>query len=161
MFSISEIIALAVRIEKNAEATYRKAIEQSQNVEVKELLAWMANEEKEHGAWFSSLEERIGTLQEKQMEDSMEMDGDFISNLIGKQAFSLGGTDFSTIQDTEQLKEIFVELENDTILFYEMMKTFISHGPTLEHLQTIINEEKDHIEQLEKTPWIFLPERST
>ncbi len=155
MFSISEIIALAVRIEKNAEETYRKAMEQSQNVEVKELLAWMADEEKEHGAWFASLEEKIGNLKKKPKENPMEMDEDFISNLIGKQAFSLGETDFSTIQDTEQLKGIFIELENDTILFYEMLKTFISHGPTLEHLQTIINEEKDHIEQLEKTPMDF------
>lgn len=152
MFSISEIIALAVRIEKNAEATYRKAIEQSQNAEVKKLLAWMADEEKEHAAWFASLEEKIGALQEKPMEGSIEMDENFISDLIGGQAFSLGETDLSTIEDTEQLNKIFIELENDTILFYEMLKTFISHGPTLEHLETIINEEKKHIEQLEETP---------
>lgn len=152
MFSISEIIGLAVRIEKNAEATYRKAMAQSQNVEVKELLAWMADEEKEHAAWFASLEDKIETLQEKPKDNPMEMDENFISDLMGKKIFSLGETNFSTIDNTEQLNEIFIELENDTVLFYEMLKTFITHGPTIEHLQTIINEEKDHIEQLEKTP---------
>ncbi len=151
MFSISEIIALAVKIEKNAETTYRWAADQSQNPGVKALLVWMADEEKNHAAWFAALGEGIDECRELTPDTPMEMDGDFIGDLMGKQSFFLGDTDFTTISDKKKLNKIFVEFENDTILFYEMIKTFITHGPTLVHLEKIINEEKNHIQQLEKT----------
>ncbi len=152
MFSISEIIALAVKIEKNAEDTYRRAAEQSRNPEVKTLLVWMADEEKDHAAWFSALGQEIDERRELTSDNPMEMDGDFIGDLMGKQSFFLGDTDFTSICDKKSLNETFVEFENDTILFYEMIKTFITHGPTIEQLEKIIAEENTHIQQLDKTP---------
>lgn len=152
MFSISEIITLAVEIEKNAEETYRRAMDQSRNPEVKALLLWMADEEKDHAAWFNALKKEIDMHQQLPSDKTIEMDGDFIRDLMEKQSFFLGDTDLTTIRDKNRLNEIFIEFENDTILFYEMIKTFIIHAPTIEHLEKIIEEENTHIRQLDKTP---------
>ncbi|ACN15410.1 Rbr2 [Desulforapulum autotrophicum HRM2] len=150
MFSISEIIALAVEIEKNAEETYRRAMDQSRNPEVKALLLWMANEEKDHATWFNTLKDEIDKHQDLPSDKTMEMDGDFIGDLMEKQSFFLGDTDLTIIKDKNKLNEIFIEFENDTILFYEMIKTFITHAPTIKHLEKIIEEENTHIKQLDK-----------
>jgi len=55
VFEIKEILDLAIRLEKNGEATYRQAILTSTHAELKAALDWMAQEEASHGQWFSRL----------------------------------------------------------------------------------------------------------
>ena len=147
MFTIAEIIALAVKIEKNGEAVYRLAISHSQNQILKDLLLWIADEERDHIAWFQTLLAEIGTKQAPLQ--VREMNAAFIEELIGKQSFSLADIDFSSVDTSQALIDIFIEFENDTLLFYEMLKTFLTDTATTEHLEKIIQEETAHIEKLE------------
>jgi len=48
----------------------------------------------------------------------------------------------------ESLIELAVELEKDTILFYQMLQAFIEDSDTLAGLNEIIAEENRHIEML-------------
>jgi len=147
MFSIIEIIEIAVQIEKNGEKVYREAIGQSKNPELDHLLLEIADEESEHADWFLALKDEIEKNQDRPQ--VKEMDSALVEDLIGKQAFSLADVNFSMVKNSEALIDIFIEFENDTILFYEMLKTFLVDEKTIEHLEKIIREEGSHIEKFD------------
>jgi len=145
MFSITEIIEIAVQIEKNGERVYREAIGQSKNPELDHLLLQIADEELEHADWF--LKDEIEKSQNRPQ--VKEMDSALVEDLIGNQTFSLADVNFSMVKNSEALINIFIEFENDTILFYEMLKTFLVDEKTIEHLEKIIREEASHVEKFE------------
>ena len=147
MFSITEIIEIAVQLEKNGEKVYREAIGKSKNIEMDGLLLWMADQELEHAEWFMALKDNIEESQN--CSQINEMNGSLINDLMGKQTFSLADVDFSRVKNSEHLIDIFIEFEKDTILFYEMLKTFLVDEKTIGHLEKIIQEESSHIEKLE------------
>ena len=53
------------------------------------------------------------------------------------------------MRDVEALLQLCIEFEKDTILFYEMIGSFIEDTKTSEKLDDIIEEENRHIELLE------------
>ena len=148
MFSITEIIKIAVQLEKNGEMVYREAVGQSENPELDDLLLWMADEELKHADWFLSLSNDIEKSKDRLQ--VKEIDGALIDDLIGKQTFSLSDVDFSQVKNSKHLIDIFIEFEKDTILFYEMLKTFLVDERTIDHLGKIIQEESLHIEKLKE-----------
>jgi rubrerythrin len=147
MFSITEIIKIAVQLEKNGETVYREAVGQSENPELDDLLLWMADEELKHADWFLSLRNDIEKSKDRLQ--VKEIDASLIDDLIGKQTFSLTDVDFSQVKNSKHLIDIFIEFEKDTILFYEMLKTFLVDEKTIRHLEKIIQEESSHIDKLE------------
>jgi rubrerythrin len=144
MFSITEIIEIAVQLEKNGEKVYREAIGKTKSIEMDDLLLRIAEEELKHIDWFLSLKNEIEKSQDLLQVE--EMDASLIDDLIGKQTFSLADVDFSQVKNSEHLIDIFIEFEKDTILFYEMLKTFLVDEKTIEHLEKIIQEESSHME---------------
>jgi rubrerythrin len=148
MFSITEIIKIAVQLEKNGEMVYREAVGQSENPELDDLLLWMADEELKHADWFLSLSNDIEKSKDRLQ--VKEIDASLIDDLIGKQTFSLTDVDFSQVKNSKHLIDIFIEFEKDTILFYEMLKTFLVDEQTIDHLEKIIQEESLHIEKLKE-----------
>jgi rubrerythrin len=52
------------------------------------------------------------------------------------------------VESIEELVAIFIEFEQDTVLFYEMIAPFIEDSQTRANLQEIIAEEKRHIARL-------------
>jgi rubrerythrin len=146
LFKPKEVLDMAIRIEKNGEAIYRKAIEQVSDRNLKDALQWMADEEVRHIEWFTDLKK---TVQETPDIMADDLSSDVLKNLIGDQSFTLKDVDFSRIDDLDELVGIFIEFEKDTIIFYEMLSPFVKNKETLDHLQKIIIEEKRHIKKLE------------
>jgi len=146
VFEIREILDLAIRLEKNGEATYRQAILRSGDEGLKAALDWMAQEEARHAQWFSNL--RVSLDQGGKNPFWEEMSRELFDDLVGSQSFSLKEVNFAEVESLEQLVSIFIEFEKDTVLFYEMVAPFIEDGETRSHLQTIIDEEKRHIARL-------------
>ena len=62
MFSVNEILDLAIRIEKNGENTYRRAMDEINESELTTLLEWMADEEVKHADFFSNLKLELGQM---------------------------------------------------------------------------------------------------
>lgn len=152
MFSINEILDIAIQLETNSEAIYRKAAQRVSKAEIARVLEWMANEEVNHAHWFGSLR---NTATIKPEDSSLEtLNGDFLRSIVGGQTFSLDDVDFADIQQVSELLAVFIESENDGILFYEMLMPFIRDEGTRTMLENIINEEKNHIKTLEafRTP---------
>jgi len=146
LFTIKEVIDLAIRIEKNGEAVYRSAIERISNPTLVSLLEWMADEEVSHAKWFSELKQEVETLSRNPFIE--EMSRELLNDTFGEQSFSLKEVDFSQVDRINDLINIFIEFEKDSILFYEMLQPFIQSEDTLVTLNKIIAEEKRHIEQL-------------
>jgi len=148
MFSAYEILDIAVKLEKNGEKVYREAMDQTGDLSLKELLKWMADEEVKHAEWFSELKSEVELNENHHL--IREMSEDLVSEFVGEQSFSLKDVDFSAIKGTRELIEVFIEFERDTILFYEMLESFIIDEETGEKLNRILDEENDHISKLQE-----------
>jgi rubrerythrin len=148
VFETKEILDLAIRLEKNGEAAYRKAIQTTSDEELRAMLDWMAGEEASHGQWFSKLKTALGQGSSNPFRE--EMSRQLIEDMVGGQTFSLKEVDFSKVTGLGDLISIFIEFEKDTVLFYEMIAPFVEHGETRSHLESIIAEEHRHIERLKQ-----------
>ena len=146
MFTINEILDMAIRIEKNGESVYRSAIEKISNPKLVSLLNWMADEEADHAKWFYELKQEVELHSKNPF--GQEMSQEFLNDLLGDQSFSLKEVDFSQVGRINDLIYIFIEFEKDSILFYEMLLPFIQDEDTLAQLYKIIAEEKGHVDQL-------------
>ena len=148
MFSLGEIVDLAIQIERNGEQSYRKARNEFSSQELASILEWLANDEKEHEKWFIDMKKGI----DERIEDPKleEMGREILNSVLGEQAFSMDDADFTRVKDINTLFEISLEFEKDTILFYEMIKDFIDDGKVIAGIDRIIKEEKKHVKRLEE-----------
>jgi len=148
MFSIEDIVNLAVKIEKNAEKTFREAATKVANPSLVSLLHWLADEEIKHAEWFSEFHKKLDrAVDDPKLE---EIGKAILQSALDDQVFSLKDVDFSNIDQIADLLRKTIEFENDTILFYEMIRSFLEDEETSVHLNTIIEEEKGHIRLLEE-----------
>ncbi|MEE4263626.1 MAG: ferritin family protein [Desulfobacteraceae bacterium] len=148
MFSAKEIIDLAIKLENNGEAVYRDAIEKVSKPGLAPLLEWMADDELKHASWFADLKHNLETNNENPFAE--EMGRELFNEMLGEKNFSLKEVDFSTIDNIADLVEIFIEFEEDSIIFYEVLKPFVEDPVARNYLQKIIDEEKRHIEHLKE-----------
>ena len=148
MFSIREVFDLAIQIEKNGEQYYRDARKKISNPSLSSLLEWLADQEEKHLSWFSERKERLETNGDDL--ELAEMSGSILQGILGDQSFSLKEADLSKIDNVEVLIQLAIEFEKDSILFYEMIGSFIEDSETSEKLNEIIAEENRHIELLEE-----------
>lgn len=143
MFTLNDLFDIAVRMEENGKNVYLKALEQTDNRELKQLLKWMAHEEDCHSNWF------IKQKSEPRGEEDLQvMLPDVLNEMMGESSLSLDEVDFSAITTGEQMLKTFIMFENDTILFYEFLETFIESARVKEGLKKIIEEESLHVEKL-------------
>ena len=148
MFTLGEIIDLAIQIEKNGEKSYRKAQNESEDIIISSMLKWLADDEEEHEKWFLDMKQKI----DEKVEDPRleEMGKEILTGVLGEQAFSMDDADFNEIDNIKALLELSLEFEKDTILFYEMIKDFIDDSKVMAGIDKIIVEEKKHVKKLEE-----------
>jgi rubrerythrin len=147
MFTIADIREIAVQIERNGEAAYRQAAETVKDSAVSEIFTWMAEEEKVHRAFFSTMESSKPISDEQR---ELEIMGrQLLQEMVADQTFSL---DEEMLLETDDFAGALTQaqtLEQDTILFYEFLLNLVSDDETRQQLELVIEEEKRHIEQLE------------
>ena len=132
MFSIREIIDMAIQIEKNGEGYYREALRKTSDPSLESLLLFLADQESKHARWFEKLKKRLKAPAEGG--GLAEIDGTMLQRLVGEQRFSLDDVDMSQLEDVNKLLDVSIELEKDTIVFYQMLQAFIDDPDTLEGL---------------------------
>ena len=148
MFSIREIVDMAIQLEKNAEIFYREALARVSTPTLKPILVCLADEEREHAEWFERLKRVLEEA--KAGGEGGEISGAALRGLVGDQKFSLADVDLSKIESAEELIELAVEHEKDTILFYQMLQSFIQSPETIKELDEIIAQEDHHIKLLQE-----------
>ncbi len=144
MFTQNDLFDIAVKMEKNGKAVYCRAMETTKEKPLLDLLQWMADEEECHGNWFLNQKK----LLPKGADDLEVMLPDVLKEMMGKNSLSLDEVDFGMINTPEQMLKTFIMFENDTILFYEFLDTFIESDTTREGIEKIIEEETAHVEKL-------------
>jgi len=148
MFSIREIIDMAIQLEKNAETFYRAAVAKMSTPSLEPVLICLANEERDHSQWFEKL--RRVAQEAKAGGQGEEISSEALRSLVGDQKFSLAEVDLANIESVKELIELAVEHEKDTIIFYQMLQSFIDDPETIKELDEIIAEEEQHIKVLMK-----------
>jgi rubrerythrin len=148
MFSLKDIIDIAVQIEQNGEKTYRRAAEKIQSPSLSTLLQWLADEEVKHTEWFAALKDNIPDTGEHPEQEKFGRA--LLQNAVGTHSLALEDADFSAMEQVQDLINLVMEFENDTVLFYKMLQPLIEDQKTLEQLHTIIQEEENHVHHLKK-----------
>ena len=147
MFSVLEILDLAIKLERNGESVYRNAVGKVTKPDLISLLLWMADEEAQHGRWFSEMKKKIETHSINPFME--EMSRQVFGGMLGDKSFSHRDVDFSKVDRLDDLIGIFIEFEKDTILFYETLIPFVEDNDALESIKKIIAEENNHIKKLQ------------
>lgn len=146
MFTLQNILDIAIRLESNGEEIYREARKHTDDAKLKALLTWIAEEERSHARWFDDLKERI--LQDEDHHIVSEMSRALVEDVIQGQAFSLQEVDFKATDTPEKMIRTFIGFEDDTVTFYKFLQTFVHDPVTAAQLEQIVAEEEKHIRQL-------------
>lgn len=148
MFTRNDIRNIAIQIEHNGEQAYRSAARKFEDEQIRQMFNWMADEELRHAQWFKNLHMSDQTSAADEQIESMGRA--LLQEMMKNQNFSLEETRLSGVMDIPALVDLSLEFENDTVLFYEMLRTFIEDAAAVEQLEAIISEEQGHVRQLER-----------
>ena len=146
MFTIEDVREIAIQIEHNGEAGYRRAGAMAKEPELIRMLNWMADQEHQHARWFEELLSVETTPSGD--EPVIEMGKELLRNMVEKQSFSLNPNHLASEGNVQQLLRQFIEFEKDTILFYEMLNEFVNQPAVKRQLAVIIHEESNHIAKI-------------
>ena len=146
MFTMDDLLEVAIKMEKNGEAVYRKSLKKIRQKALTDLLSWMAAEEAAHGRWFLEQKKRLALQPEEKA--LKEMIPEVLQDMMGENALSLDEVEFDKISTPLELLNTFIEFEKETIRFYELLEMFIEAEEVHKGLKTIIQEEKTHVEKL-------------
>jgi rubrerythrin len=154
MFSASEIFDLAIQIEENGERFYRQALAGLADQSLREMLFWLANEEAAHRDCFLKMKK---SAPKSGSEDWAEqVSGAMLKSSMRDHLFSLDEVDLASSTDLNTLLATALELEQDSVMFYEIIASFVTKPHILTQLNAIIAEEQKHIETLRERREAFL-----
>ena len=148
LFSGSELLEVALGIEKNGTAFYQALADKTKNKDAKAIYDYLAGEEKKHLNAFQGMLDSVGKYQPPESYPGEYML--YLKSLVDSTVF----TDLTTAQrkaektssETEAL-DIGIQAEKDSILFYVEMQNLVS-PPARRVVSGIIDEEKSHLKQL-------------
>jgi rubrerythrin len=148
MFTLKDIYDLGIQIEKNGEKFYREALTQPWSAPMASMLRMLAEEEVRHVDFFVK-----GKEKQTQRDEDPELEAmgrEMLMEVLGDQIFSLKEADLSKIKTIDQLRRTAIEFEKDTILFYEMIRSFMVDEETQTRIDAIIEEENRHVKLFEE-----------
>ena len=102
MFSVNEILDLAIQLEKNGESVYRNAVDKVTKPELVSLLIWMADEEASHRRWFLEVKKKVETHSVNPF--MAEMSRQVFGGILGDKSFSHQDVDFSRVDRLDDLR---------------------------------------------------------
>jgi rubrerythrin len=148
MFSAREIFDIAIRLEENGERLYREALAYVSDQPVREMLAWLADQEDRHQDRFRQMKSSIKAGENVPWAE--EMGRAILEGAVEHHAFSLEEVNFKSVANEAELIKVALEFENDGVLFYEILGSFVTDPDTLGQLAEIIAEERKHIQLLDE-----------
>lgn len=148
MFRITDIVNIAIQIEKNGERSYRQAADKVTDPEIREMLLRLAEEERHHQEWFASFDS--GSEIDPEHAELEAMGRSLLQDMVAKETFSL---DQEELNATDTMADLFRQakgFEEDTVLFYEFLKGLLDDPLAVTRIDIIIAEERRHAERLEQ-----------
>ena len=154
VFNADEVFEMAIRIENNGAAFYRRAAGLQSDIKNQKFLEGLANMEDRHEKIFTDMRT---SLTEKDKGPKVFDPYDEVSQYLAAMADTMGGEGSPSVADTltgneslEEILNIAVGLEKDSILFYLGIKDLIPAQSGKDRIDEIIKEERRHVIQLSK-----------
>jgi rubrerythrin len=148
MFTLRDVLDMAVQIERNGALVYREALSRTTDPELEEMLAWMADEEDRHARYFADMRESLSSEGDNRLLD--ELGKLMLESIVGNRSFSLEEVDFSKIEAVNDLIAVMIAFEEDTVQFYRLFRNFLTDAAELKSLDDVIVDEEAHIRKLEQ-----------
>jgi rubrerythrin len=147
MFTLADICDIAVQIEENGEATYREAAKNTDHKTLANMLNRMADDELQHATWFRKLDRDQDVTHAKQNELE-DMGRALLREMVKDKTFSLDAEKLAEAGTIKALLDQSLSFEQDTIVFYQMLESFIDDAHVRDQLKRIIEQENEHIHQI-------------
>jgi rubrerythrin len=148
IFKASEVLKIAVQIEKNGLAFYSQVKEYSKSFPVQEVFGYLAKEEVRHQHAFESLLEKAGDYEPAESyPGELEM---YMQAIAGENVFTKSDAMKQVAQKAEVDKEAIelgIGFEKDSIIFFSELKKFVP-ASNQGIVERIIGEEKGHLSKL-------------
>jgi len=151
-FNADEILEMAIRIERNGAAFYRKAAGLQSDEKNREFLEGLAAMEDKHQEIFTEMRKTL--RQEDKGGKVFDPHGE-LALYLASMADNLGGEGSPSAADAltgnETLEDIIntaLGLEKDSILFYLGVKNMVPPKYGRDKVEEIIEEERSHVAQL-------------
>lgn len=151
-YNAQEVFEMAIRIEENGAAFYRRAASLQKNPEDQQFLERIAQMEDRHKASFESMKKEISDLEKTQTVFDPEEE---LTQYLAAMADAHGGEGNPDIAELftgkETIAEVIttaIDLEKQSILFYIGMTDMVPAKYGKDKIKTIIEEEKQHVAQL-------------
>lgn len=148
MFTLRDVLDMAVQIERNGASVYREALARATDPELAEMLAWMADEEDRHARTFADMREQLPARGDNILLD--ELGKLMLEGIVGNRSFSLEDVDFSRIEAVNDLLSIMITFEQDTVAFYGLFRSFLADAGEQAYLDGVIADEEAHIRKLKQ-----------
>lgn len=149
LFKATEILKIAVQIEKNGESFYNAVKDKVHDSKAKELLEHLAQEEAQHIIDFENIFKNVSFNETKdsylgEFEEYMNVlleDNVFVKNNLESVV--------SKISNHIEAIDIALSFEKDSLLFFNELKKVVSNIDT-KNLDSLIAQEQEHIRRLAK-----------
>jgi rubrerythrin len=147
-FSGSELLEVALGIERNGMAFYQALADKTGNKDVKDIYNYLAGEEKKHLDTFQGMSDSLG--QAKPQETYTEEYMLYLKSLVDNVVFS------NVTEAQQKAARVFNEIEavdtgiqaeKDSILFYTELQNLVREMDR-KVILNIVDEEKKHLRQL-------------
>ena len=150
LFSASEIVTMAIEVEKNGLDFYRAMASRAKDEKVKNIFSFLAVEEAQHKNTFQKLLKSLSPLELSHTEEAEY--NNYLGALTSSRLFRADvNTDelIKGIDNDIQALDLAIGSEKESILFYYELREQTG-GEDRETVDTIIKEEKMHLAKLVK-----------
>lgn len=145
-YSRSELVEMAVQVERAGERFYRGAASKVQGAAAKELLATLASDERRHAEIFLQLLAR-GSMEETRG-IAPEEARPYIESLVGTSVLGyLVDGKVPSLESTRDVLHFALGFEKETLLFYYSIRDYLSSA-AVTVIDRVISEEKRHVERI-------------
>jgi len=147
-FSGSELLEIAMGIERNGMAFYQALADKTGKRDVKDIYTYLAGEEKKHLDTFQGMSGSLG--QAKPPETYGDEYMLYLKSLVDSVIFSNvaeAQQKAAKISNEIEALDTGIQAEKDSILFYTELQTLV-RGRDREVVLTVLDEEKNHLRQL-------------
>jgi rubrerythrin len=147
-FSGSELLEIAMGIERNGMAFYQALADKTGKRDVKDIYAYLAGEEKKHLDTFQGMSDSLGQV--KPPETYTEEYMLYLKSLVDSVVFSNvteAQQKAAKISNEIEAVDTGIQAEKDSILFYIELQNLVRERDSKVVLK-ILDEEKNHLRQL-------------
>lgn len=147
MFTLEDIRSIALNIEKNGEATYRRAALRCPDGDIARLLEAMADDECRHYQWLATLSSNRQLSTEE--EETARLGRNLLEEMMAGNPFLPSGDELAGGTSLAEVLQRSRDFEEDTVVFYQFLLALLEDEMAIQEMKTIIAEEGRHQRTLE------------